>query len=477
MAVKLNSKAFSHAKSLINSGEYVYDKNGDWKAPGAEQENSYIEKNGYAEFGKWYLGIDTDADKETKGHYKFPFTKDFEKIYRSGVIAIKVRAAQNGYQDIVDAADTLLVQMDKKEGVEEKKQSEHLFYSFAEKEGENKDVLILITGKFQHPLYGDFEITEENFKESIANFSRLGEIPVDVNHAIDYPEPEKAKARGWIKQLYIKEIDDAVMQEYNITDKRAKGRMGLFGKVEWLDEAREAISKGEFKFLSAGFILDDKDKMTGKDIGMRLQHVSLTNVPFLKGLIGEVKLTDAPAWWTFAESVEILQGGDIVNEKILKLFDAKDENELLEKAGKVLKEKEELEKKVAEFEKSVKELAEIAGEKEELEKKVKELDKQLKIEKLLREGKILEGDVEYVKKLMQYDESLVEEFVKKREVTTTQFSGAGENKIEGNNKEEIATLAENWAKENNLDVSGWEALKLYFREYPEMEEKYFGMKE
>ena len=30
-------------------------------------------KHGWREYGLWYLGIDTELDDETKGHYKFPY--------------------------------------------------------------------------------------------------------------------------------------------------------------------------------------------------------------------------------------------------------------------------------------------------------------------------------------------------------------------------------------------------------------------
>ncbi|MCD6038585.1 MAG: hypothetical protein K0S67_2478, partial [Nitrososphaeraceae archaeon] len=34
--------------------------------PSAQEENEYIEENGFKEFGKWHLGIDTDEKEDTK---------------------------------------------------------------------------------------------------------------------------------------------------------------------------------------------------------------------------------------------------------------------------------------------------------------------------------------------------------------------------------------------------------------------------
>ena len=46
-----------------------------------QEENKYIEKNGMDEYGKWYLGIDTDENEDNKGRYKFPYG-DFKRVHR-----------------------------------------------------------------------------------------------------------------------------------------------------------------------------------------------------------------------------------------------------------------------------------------------------------------------------------------------------------------------------------------------------------
>jgi hypothetical protein len=109
MTVKLNRAAVSHARSLIESGKVVRDERDDWSeaAPTADEENDYLEKHGYGEYAKWFLGVDSEKSEETKGRYSFPYG-DFSKVRRGGVISAEGRAAQNDHDDIAAAAKRLL---------------------------------------------------------------------------------------------------------------------------------------------------------------------------------------------------------------------------------------------------------------------------------------------------------------------------------------------------------------------------------
>jgi hypothetical protein len=105
MAVKLNKKAFEHAKGLIGERKVVLDERDAWSEhqPSAQQENDFIQLHGFREYGKWYLGIDDEEGEETKGRYKFPYG-DFEKVHRCAVLAAESRAGQYKYLDIENAA-------------------------------------------------------------------------------------------------------------------------------------------------------------------------------------------------------------------------------------------------------------------------------------------------------------------------------------------------------------------------------------
>ena len=101
MAVKLNNRAFEHAKRLIKDGKFVLDDRDAWSEhqPSTRQENSYLETHGVDDYARWYLGIDDEEAEDNKGRYKFPYG-DFEKVHRCGLLAAESRAGQRKYYDI-----------------------------------------------------------------------------------------------------------------------------------------------------------------------------------------------------------------------------------------------------------------------------------------------------------------------------------------------------------------------------------------
>ena len=113
MSVSLNTRAVAHAKELIEAGRVVHDEHSDWgdAAPDSKEENTYLEKHGYGEYSKWFLGIDSDESEHTKSRYSFPIG-NFSKILRGGVIAAEDRAAQYDHDDIAAAAKRLLALID-----------------------------------------------------------------------------------------------------------------------------------------------------------------------------------------------------------------------------------------------------------------------------------------------------------------------------------------------------------------------------
>ena len=106
--VKLNRSAVEHAQKLIEQGKLVADERDDWSEhqPSAEDENRFVEKHGWKEYGLWHLGVDDDAREETKGHYKFPYG-DFAKVHRCALLAAESRAGQYDYADVAEAAHKL----------------------------------------------------------------------------------------------------------------------------------------------------------------------------------------------------------------------------------------------------------------------------------------------------------------------------------------------------------------------------------
>ncbi|MGZ5873924.1 MAG: hypothetical protein ACXWKP_17620 [Bradyrhizobium sp.] len=113
MAVTLNRRAYEHAKELISDGTFEFDERDAWSEhqPSAEEENEFIRLHGFAEYGKWYLGINDEKPEETKGHYEFPYG-DFKKVHRCGLLSAESRAGQYKHYDIETAAAHLHGMMD-----------------------------------------------------------------------------------------------------------------------------------------------------------------------------------------------------------------------------------------------------------------------------------------------------------------------------------------------------------------------------
>src|ERR1700704_2173452 len=101
MAVRLNLKAYDHAKKLVREGQVVLDERDDWSEhrPSAPEENEFLRDHGLREYQRWYLGIDDDQPEQNKGRYKFPYG-DFEKVHRCAVLSAESRAGQRKYYDI-----------------------------------------------------------------------------------------------------------------------------------------------------------------------------------------------------------------------------------------------------------------------------------------------------------------------------------------------------------------------------------------
>lgn len=113
MAIKLNSDALAHAERLLADGQVVRDERDDWSehAPSADDENRYLEREGWDAYSQWHLGVDPEESDETKGRFSFPFG-DFLKLHRCAVISLESRAAQFDHDDIARAAKRLLEKID-----------------------------------------------------------------------------------------------------------------------------------------------------------------------------------------------------------------------------------------------------------------------------------------------------------------------------------------------------------------------------
>ena len=108
-SARLNDKAFDFAVRLISQRRFIADKKGAWMSHHStrSQENAFIQANGFTAYANWFLAIDDRHPTDSKARYKFPLG-DFERVHRCGLLAIKSRAHQYGYQEIEAAAIRLL---------------------------------------------------------------------------------------------------------------------------------------------------------------------------------------------------------------------------------------------------------------------------------------------------------------------------------------------------------------------------------
>ena len=129
----LNLAGESYAHSLIAAGKV--DRSSSWSFS-AEDGNALLGKGGddWESYGKVHLGLDRSANDKTKARYKYPVAKG-GRLYRSGVIAAKQRAAAQGDGAVEKAAAALLVEIDKPKSAPVPERKAAAFeYKFVEEE-------------------------------------------------------------------------------------------------------------------------------------------------------------------------------------------------------------------------------------------------------------------------------------------------------------------------------------------------------
>lgn len=126
------------------------------------------------------------------------------------------------------------------------------------------DVQILRLGKFNHPKYGEFEITKQTLAEMKENFDN-DVRGVDI--AFDYFHESDKEASGWPTELYLTE-DGAE----------------LWAKVDWTNEARRKLTEREIRYFSPDFAFEWEDPESGVSYKNVLFGGGLTNRPFVKDM-------------------------------------------------------------------------------------------------------------------------------------------------------------------------------------------------
>ena len=127
------------------------------------------------------------------------------------------------------------------------------------------EIQIVPTGKWNHPAYGEMEITPADITEMKRNFDdgvRL-DLPITAGHDNGMSGGE-LPAVAWYGEL----ID--------------KGVNGLWSTVDWLSEGADLIKERSFKYFSSEFYADYEDPETGERRKNVLVGGALTNRPYFK---------------------------------------------------------------------------------------------------------------------------------------------------------------------------------------------------
>ena len=111
MALELNAAGVVFAEKMIEDGNYRI--NTMWReSQPSERTQADLLARGWDEASKWYLAIDPDAPQGRQASLHYP-VGDFKNVHRSGLIAARDAAREQGDDDIADAAEELLFLFDR----------------------------------------------------------------------------------------------------------------------------------------------------------------------------------------------------------------------------------------------------------------------------------------------------------------------------------------------------------------------------
>src|SRR3954469_7965229 len=107
----VNDAGLAHARELIAAHRYVLRSEWGRTQPSPEDENAYLAKHSWAEYGGWHLALTEGANEDPKAPYAF-VDGPFRRVHRMGIIACHYRAAEWGHKEIELAAHDLLQLLD-----------------------------------------------------------------------------------------------------------------------------------------------------------------------------------------------------------------------------------------------------------------------------------------------------------------------------------------------------------------------------
>jgi hypothetical protein len=111
----VNPAGVEKARALIDARQYVLESEWSASQPRADDENRFLEKHSWEDYGAWHLGLTEGAKDETKARYALVYG-DFRRIHRMGLIACVYRASEWRHKEVELAAHELLQYLDQVTG-------------------------------------------------------------------------------------------------------------------------------------------------------------------------------------------------------------------------------------------------------------------------------------------------------------------------------------------------------------------------
>lgn len=136
-------------------------------------------------------------------------------------------------------------------------------------------IQVVPTGKWDHPAYGEMEITTADIAEFVRNFKDKvrRDLPITAGHDNGMNGGE-LPAVGWFTEL------------------EDRGVNGLWAYVEWLEEGKKLLQERAFKYFSPEFYEKYADPETGETRHNVLVGGALTNKPYFKELAPVVAFSE-----------------------------------------------------------------------------------------------------------------------------------------------------------------------------------------
>lgn len=129
--------------------------------------------------------------------------------------------------------------------------------------GDTVELQIARVGKWDHPMYGEIEITKDSIDEMKQNFddnARWIEIAVDENHEWNH------RALGWFRKV------------------TKKGEDALFATIELTKKGAELLTEWAYKYFSPEIVFNKHDEESWEIIKNLLIGGAFTNRPFFKAM-------------------------------------------------------------------------------------------------------------------------------------------------------------------------------------------------